>query len=242
MTDSNYYATLSLASSASAKDIKAKYRKLSLIHHPDRGGNTEKMAHLNEAYRILFNPLLKREYDKKRATVRPSVPPSSYSDIRQRRSSETPRHEPQSVKTPDKSYMYQSYERTEKQPKNQKRFWSWFAVSAVLVFGFFGYELFSMLQPQAIAATNTPDTTNQTSNTIGQLTAPTNVSSNPSFNTDTTTPSETTPTVNQSTATASPTTSSSNPSSQSAAPITNHSKHHKTLKQQLDAIAQNQNQ
>lgn len=36
------------------KELKSAYRKLAIQHHPDRGGNTETMQKLNEAYELLL--------------------------------------------------------------------------------------------------------------------------------------------------------------------------------------------
>jgi len=35
------------------KDLKSKYRKLSFINHPDKGGKLDKMQAINEEYRML---------------------------------------------------------------------------------------------------------------------------------------------------------------------------------------------
>jgi len=47
--------TLGLPTRVSLKDIKARYRYLASGKHPDVGGDTEEMARINEAYRILKN-------------------------------------------------------------------------------------------------------------------------------------------------------------------------------------------
>lgn len=36
-------------------DLKTKYRKLSLVYHPDKGGEVEKMQEINEEYNMLKN-------------------------------------------------------------------------------------------------------------------------------------------------------------------------------------------
>lgn len=36
-------------------DLKSKYRKLSLMHHPDKGGELKKMQAINEEYKMLRN-------------------------------------------------------------------------------------------------------------------------------------------------------------------------------------------
>lgn len=37
----------------SQKELKQRYRELSNIHHPDRGGDEGKMVEINDAYRVL---------------------------------------------------------------------------------------------------------------------------------------------------------------------------------------------
>jgi hypothetical protein len=41
----------------SADELDAAYRKIALLHHPDRGGDDRTMAELNEAYRYLQDAL-----------------------------------------------------------------------------------------------------------------------------------------------------------------------------------------
>ncbi len=45
--------TLGLPTMVSWKEIKERYRLLSQKYHPDKGGESEKMAQLNRAYNIL---------------------------------------------------------------------------------------------------------------------------------------------------------------------------------------------
>ncbi len=35
------------------KELKQRYRELSSIHHPDKGGDEGKMVEINDAYRVL---------------------------------------------------------------------------------------------------------------------------------------------------------------------------------------------
>ena len=50
--------TLGLQEGVTAKQIKISYRRLAMQHHPDRGGDPEKLQHINEAMEVL-RPLLK---------------------------------------------------------------------------------------------------------------------------------------------------------------------------------------
>lgn len=43
--------------------IKKNYRKLSLRHHPDKGGDADIFRVVNRAYRVLMNPKLREQYD-----------------------------------------------------------------------------------------------------------------------------------------------------------------------------------
>ncbi|KTD65105.1 J domain-containing protein [Legionella shakespearei] len=61
----NLYLLLGLSHDASAQEIKKAYRTLSLIEHPDRGGSSERMGLLNEAYQTLSDPNERRNYDEK---------------------------------------------------------------------------------------------------------------------------------------------------------------------------------
>ena len=59
----DYYRTLGVPATASAEDIKKAYRKLAMLHHPDRGGDTEKFKEISEAYDVLSDDNKKRQYD-----------------------------------------------------------------------------------------------------------------------------------------------------------------------------------
>ena len=61
--DKSYYAFLNLASDCSQDDIKAAYKRLALIWHPDRHSDelsrahaTVKFARLTHIYEVLTNP------------------------------------------------------------------------------------------------------------------------------------------------------------------------------------------
>jgi DnaJ-class molecular chaperone len=65
--NSSFYDILEVPETASQDEIKKAYRKLSMIHHPDKNGNsqesTEKFQKISEAYEVLGTPEKKKEYD-----------------------------------------------------------------------------------------------------------------------------------------------------------------------------------
>jgi len=64
----SYYQVLGLNSTASAKDIKSAYYRLSLQYHPDTNkgcpDSATKFHEISEAYEVLSNPEKKRTYDQ----------------------------------------------------------------------------------------------------------------------------------------------------------------------------------
>jgi len=65
--EEDYYKILEISRDASSEEIKKAYRKLSMIHHPDKNGNSEestiKFKLLASAYETLGNPDKKKLYD-----------------------------------------------------------------------------------------------------------------------------------------------------------------------------------
>ncbi|WAR62816.1 hypothetical protein PtB15_15B404 [Puccinia triticina] len=59
-----YYRTLGLQRSASMSEIKSAFRKLSLIHHPDKGGRTNLFQAISLAHSVLSDPESKLKYDR----------------------------------------------------------------------------------------------------------------------------------------------------------------------------------
>ena len=49
------YDVLGVPATASWVEIQRAYRRLVLVHHPDRGGDSERMKQLNVAYALLKN-------------------------------------------------------------------------------------------------------------------------------------------------------------------------------------------
>ena len=60
----SFYKTLGVSPDASVKEIKTAYIRLSKLHHPDRGGDGEKIKEINAAYEVLSDPSKRNMYDK----------------------------------------------------------------------------------------------------------------------------------------------------------------------------------
>src|SRR5215469_5488394 len=61
----NYYQHLGISPDAGKDEIKSQFYKLSKLHHPDRTPSKEshaKFLEINEAYSVLGNDQLRREY------------------------------------------------------------------------------------------------------------------------------------------------------------------------------------
>lgn len=68
--DKDFYEVLGVPRTASADEIKKRYRKLALEHHPDRsGGSDERFKEIGEAYDVLKDAEKRPEYDKLRDAI-----------------------------------------------------------------------------------------------------------------------------------------------------------------------------
>ena len=68
--DADYYKILGVDEKAGEDEIKKAYRKMSMLHHPDKNGNTEEskqmFQELNNAYATLSDSNKRRSYDMMR--------------------------------------------------------------------------------------------------------------------------------------------------------------------------------
>ncbi|KAI9780141.1 MAG: hypothetical protein M1839_006978 [Geoglossum umbratile] len=68
VVDTAYYDALAVPTNATELEIKKAYRKLAIIHHPDKnpGDQTShaKFQSISEAYQVLSNTELRKQYDK----------------------------------------------------------------------------------------------------------------------------------------------------------------------------------
>jgi DnaJ family protein A protein 2 len=53
MSSLKLYNILEVSNNATQDEIKKKFRKLVVIHHPDKGGDPDKFKEINNAYEIL---------------------------------------------------------------------------------------------------------------------------------------------------------------------------------------------
>lgn len=66
----DYYDILGADERATRRELEHLYKRMAARLHPDKGGDEEEMKSLNEAYRVLKDPLARKEYDARRAAPR----------------------------------------------------------------------------------------------------------------------------------------------------------------------------
>jgi DnaJ-class molecular chaperone len=59
----DYYSILGVNRTATDAELKTAYRKLAMSHHPDKGGDAQMFAQINEAYDTLKDPQRRAQYD-----------------------------------------------------------------------------------------------------------------------------------------------------------------------------------
>ena len=61
-----HYEVLGVSRQASTAQVRAAFRRLARAHHPDTSasGSAAALAPINEAWRVLGDPVLRREYDR----------------------------------------------------------------------------------------------------------------------------------------------------------------------------------
>ena len=59
----DYYKILGVSRDCTEVELKKAYRKESLVHHPDKGGDEEKFKLVNEAFSVLSDPQRRQRYD-----------------------------------------------------------------------------------------------------------------------------------------------------------------------------------
>lgn len=73
----DYYSLLHIGYDASSEEIRAAYKRLALLTHPDRSGHPlahQQMQLLNEAFAVLGNPEKKAHYDQDRLASHAIIP------------------------------------------------------------------------------------------------------------------------------------------------------------------------
>lgn len=79
--EKDYYSILGAEETAPREEIERRYKRLARRHHPDRGGDEERMKSLNEAWGVLGDEAARAAYDLRRrrpaAAYRAHAPVSS---------------------------------------------------------------------------------------------------------------------------------------------------------------------
>ena len=73
-----HYEVLGVSREATTAQVRAAFRKLARAHHPDTStsGSAESLAPINEAWRVLGDPVLRRDYDRSLAAAASQAQPS----------------------------------------------------------------------------------------------------------------------------------------------------------------------
>ncbi|RWA12023.1 hypothetical protein EKO27_g3061 [Xylaria grammica] len=91
---SGHYAVLGIPQTATPEEIHTAYRRLAMIHHPDRNPNdtvgaTARFQKIQQAYEVLSNSFERRRYDATQSTTFPPEVPHVSSEHRYQRRNNT---------------------------------------------------------------------------------------------------------------------------------------------------------
>ena len=78
---SDPYEVLGIQRNASDSEIKKAYRKLAMVHHPDKGGNPEQFKEIQNAYDILSDSEKRQNFDRFGTTDAPPSMPDIFSQM-----------------------------------------------------------------------------------------------------------------------------------------------------------------
>jgi DnaJ family protein A protein 2 len=70
----DFYKCLNVNENATQDEIKKAFRKLSLKHHPDKGGSRNKFNEINDAYQTLGDANKRKQYDMTRKGIPFGIP------------------------------------------------------------------------------------------------------------------------------------------------------------------------
>jgi hypothetical protein len=74
--EASWYEVLGIEPSASPDEVRLAYRSAARLHHPDYGGDGQRMQDLNAAWRVLGDPARRYAYDRQlaRRAAEPAAP------------------------------------------------------------------------------------------------------------------------------------------------------------------------
>ena len=76
----DYYKILQVDPEAHPEVVRAAYRVLARVYHPDvEGGSSEKMVQLNNAWAVMSDGAMRAAYDRSRAALAPRTTPEAQS-------------------------------------------------------------------------------------------------------------------------------------------------------------------
>ncbi len=82
-SDLTYYEVLGITPTATLNEVKQAYRDAAKRCHPDLGGDPAEMLQINEAYGVLKDESLRRDYDIHLTEIATGFEPASYDEAEQ---------------------------------------------------------------------------------------------------------------------------------------------------------------